>query len=221
MMQKRSLVLVVLLAAGTAGLFAQSKPAARPGLLPLRRPTPRRARGPPPPGPASGSAPSARRSRRAASPTSRSIPRDRRAGTWRRRPAACGRPRTAARRGRPIFDGEGSYSIGCVTLDPATRSPCGSAPARTTASAASAYGDGVYARDDGGKSWKNIGLKNVRAHRQDRRRTRGTPTSSTSRRRARCGRPGGDRGLYKTTDGGKTWKARPDGQREHRRRPTS
>ncbi len=47
----------------------------------------------------------------------------------------------------------------------------------------------------------------VRAHRQDRRSTRATRTSSTSRRRGRSGRPGGDRGLYKTTDGGKTWKA--------------
>ena len=49
--------------------------------------------------------------------------------------------------------------------------------------------------------------RELRAHRQDPRSTRATRTSSTSRRRARSSRPGGERGLYKTTDGGATWTA--------------
>jgi len=37
--------------------------------------------------------------------------------------------------------------------------------ARATASAAFPYGDGEYRSDDGGKSWKNLGLKKSGAHR--------------------------------------------------------
>ena len=47
--------------------------------------------------------------------------------------------------------------------------------------------------------------RDVRAHRQDRRSTRATRTSSGWPRRGRSSRKGGERGLYKTTDGGATW----------------
>jgi len=68
------------------------------------------------------------------------------------------------------------------------------------------YGDGVYKSTDGGKTWTNMGLKNsehigkilVDPHNSDVVfvAAQGPLWSS-----------GGDRGLYKTTDGGKTWKA--------------
>ena len=67
------------------------------------------------------------------------------------------------------------------------------------------YGDGVYKTIDGGKSWKNMGLK-------DSRQIGGIvidPRNSTVIFVAAEGSvwgPGGDRGLYKSTDGGKTWK---------------
>ncbi len=45
----------------------------------------------------------------------------------------------------PVFDGEGSYSIGCVTIDPQQpAASSGSAPARTTRQRSVGYGDGVY-----------------------------------------------------------------------------
>ena len=56
-----------------------------------------------------------------------------------------------------------------------------------------------------GRTW---GCRNSEHIAQDRRWTRATPTWSGSPRKARCSRAGGDRGLYKTTDGGQTWKHR-------------
>ena len=60
----------------------------------------------------------------------------------------------------PIFDNEGSYSIGCVTLDPNNASVVWVGTGENNNQRSVAYGDGVYKSEDGGKSWKNMGLKN-------------------------------------------------------------
>lgn len=60
----------------------------------------------------------------------------------------------------PIFDGEGSYSIGCVSLDPNNASTVWVGTGENNNQRSVAYGDGVYKSEDGGKSWKNMGLKN-------------------------------------------------------------
>jgi hypothetical protein len=60
----------------------------------------------------------------------------------------------------PIFDGQGSYSIGCVTLDPSNASSVWVGSGENNSQRSVAYGDGIYKSDDGGKSWKNMGLKN-------------------------------------------------------------
>ncbi len=88
----------------------------------------------------------------------------------------------------PVFDHEGSYSIGCVTIDPNDPFVVWVGTARTTASAAVDYGDGVYRSDDGGGSWKNMGLEDLRAHRPIVDRSRAIRTSFTSPRRGRSGR---------------------------------
>ncbi len=66
------------------------------------------------------------------------------------------------------------------------------------------YGDGIYRSDDGGKTWKNLGLKKS----EHIARIAIDPRDSKVVYVAAQGplwSAGGDRGLYKTTDGGKTW----------------
>ena len=88
----------------------------------------------------------------------------------------------------PVFDGEGSYSIGCVAIDPTNPNVVWVGTGENNSQRSVGYGDGVYKSEDGGKSWKNVGLKGsehigkIVVHPKDR-------TSSTWRRRARSGRP--------------------------------
>jgi len=99
-----------------------------------------------------------------------------------------------------IFDGEGSYSIGCVTSTRTIPSRSGSAAGRTTPRGSVAYGDGVY------KSATAQELEKCRAqaieHVARRRRPRATRRWSTVAAQGPLWAAGGDRGLYKTTDGG-------------------
>ena len=59
-----------------------------------------------------------------------------------------------------VFEGEGSYSIGCITIDPSNRHTIWVGSGENNNQRSVAYGDGVYRSDDGGESWKNMGLKN-------------------------------------------------------------
>jgi len=105
----------------------------------------------------------------------------------------------------PVFDGEGAYSIGCVRIDPSNTNVVWVGTGENNNQRSVAYGDGVYKSEDGGKSWKNTGLKNsehIGMFAID-------PKNSDIVYVAAYGplwSPGGDRGIYKTTDGGKTWK---------------
>ena len=104
----------------------------------------------------------------------------------------------------PIFDGQGSYSIGCVTLDPNNPSVVWVGTGENNNQRSVAYGDGVYKSNDDGKSWENVGLKNS----EHIGKIIVDPRNSNVVYVAAIGplwSEGGDRGLYKTTDGGKTW----------------
>jgi photosystem II stability/assembly factor-like uncharacterized protein len=103
-----------------------------------------------------------------------------------------------------IFDNYGSYSIGCVTIDPNNHNTIWVGTGENNSQRAVSYGDGLYKSEDGGKSFKNVGLKNsehiakVIVH----------PSNSNIVYVAAQGplwKDGGDRGLYKTTNGGKDW----------------
>ena len=59
----------------------------------------------------------------------------------------------------PIFDDQPSYSIGCVTLDPTNPNTVWIGTGENLGGRHFGYGDGVYKSEDGGKSWKNMGLK--------------------------------------------------------------
>ena len=105
----------------------------------------------------------------------------------------------------PVFDREGSYSIGCIVLDPKNPLTVWVGTGENNSQRSVSYGNGVYRSDDGGKTWKNVGLKTS----EHVGRIAIDPKDSNIVYVAAQGPlwgPGGERGLYKTTDGGKTWK---------------
>lgn len=104
----------------------------------------------------------------------------------------------------PVMDREGSYSIGWVTLDPKNPNVVWVGTGERNSQRSVAYGDGVYKSEDAGHSWKNVGLKES----EHIGRIVIDPENSDVVYVAAQGplwSSGGDRGLYKTTDGGKTW----------------
>src|SRR5262245_38909727 len=104
----------------------------------------------------------------------------------------------------PVFDNEGSYSIGCVALDPKNPSVVWVGTGENNSQRSVGYGDGVYKSTDGGKTWANVGLKNSEHIGKILIDPRASDTVYVAAQGPLWG-PGVDRGLYKTTDGGKTW----------------
>ena len=105
---------------------------------------------------------------------------------------------------KPIFDRQSCYSIGCLALDPNDRFTIWIGTGENNSQRSVGYGDGLYKSTDGGASFKKVGLENsehigkIVVH----------PDDSNTVFVAAQGplwKEGGDRGLYKTTDGGKTW----------------
>jgi photosystem II stability/assembly factor-like uncharacterized protein len=104
----------------------------------------------------------------------------------------------------PIFDDEGSYAIGSVTLDPNNPHVVWVGTGENNSQRSVAFGDGVYKSLDGGQNWTNVGLEDS-AHIG---MITIDPRDSDVVFVAAMGplwNSGGDRGLYKTTDGGETW----------------
>ncbi len=104
----------------------------------------------------------------------------------------------------PIFDNYGVYAIGAITMDPNNPFVVWAGTGENNHQRALGYGNGVYKTDDGGKSWKNMGLKNSRQIGEILIDPRNSNIVYVAAEGSAWG-PGGDRGLYKTTDGGKTW----------------
>ena len=105
----------------------------------------------------------------------------------------------------PVFDNYGSYSIGCLAMDPNNHNVVWAGTGENNHQRALGYGDGVYKSENGGKSWKNVGLKDSRQIGMIVIDPRCSNTVFVAAEGSTWG-PGGDRGLYKTTDGGKEWK---------------
>lgn len=104
----------------------------------------------------------------------------------------------------PIFDSQASYSIGCITLAPSNSNTVWVGTGENNNQRSVAYGDGVYKSLDGGKTFKNMGLKTsehigkIIVH----------PTNENIIWVAAYGpvwSKGGERGVYKSIDGGETW----------------
>ena len=104
----------------------------------------------------------------------------------------------------PVFDNYGSFSIGWITIDPKNPSIVWVGTGENNSQRAAAYGDGVYKSEDGGRTFRNVGLKTS----EHIGRIVVDPRDSNVVYVAAQGplwKGGGERGLYKTTDGGKTW----------------
>ena len=104
----------------------------------------------------------------------------------------------------PIFDGQASYSIGCITLDPRNPEVVWVGTGENVSGRHVGYGDGVYKSLNGGTTWTNTGLKKS----EHIARILVDPRDSNVVYVAAEGplwSSGGERGLFKSMDGGKTW----------------
>ena len=107
---------------------------------------------------------------------------------------------------KPVFDNYGSYSIGYIAIDPKNPSIVWVGTGENNNQRSVSYGDGVYKSEDGGRTFHNVGLKLT----EHIARIVVDPRDSNVVYVAAPGplwKGGGERGLYKTTDGGKTWSA--------------
>ena len=106
----------------------------------------------------------------------------------------------------PIFDKQAVLSIGAVAIAPSDSDVLWVGSGEANDRNSSEWGDGVYRSTDGGSIWSNVGLKESRAI----ARIVVHPTKPEVAYAAAMGnlwKDGGERGLFKTTDGGKTWKS--------------
>src|SRR5262249_40372097 len=106
---------------------------------------------------------------------------------------------------KPVFDAETSFSIGCVTVDPNNSLVVWVGSGENNSQRSVSYGDGVYKSVDGGATWQNVGLKaseHIGKIVVDPRDSQVVYVAA----QGPLWSPGGDRGLYKTTDGGRSWK---------------
>lgn len=105
----------------------------------------------------------------------------------------------------PIFDSQSVYSTGDVTIDPSNSDIIWVGTGENNGGRHISFGDGIYKSLDGGKTWKNMGLKeserisDIIIHPQD-------SNTVWAAVQGPLWTSGGERGLYKTTDGGETWK---------------
>jgi photosystem II stability/assembly factor-like uncharacterized protein len=104
----------------------------------------------------------------------------------------------------PVFDNYGAYSIGVVFMDPNNSNVIWVGTGENNHQRVLGYGNGVYKSLDGGKSFKNMGLPDSRQIGGIVIDPRNSDVVFVAAEGSVWG-PGGDRGLYKTKDGGKTW----------------
>jgi len=105
---------------------------------------------------------------------------------------------------KPVFDKQPVQSIGAVTIDPKNPKVIWVGTGESWTRNSVSVGDGVYKSVDGGDNWTNLGLK-------DSERIAKILVDPTSTDTVYVCTPGklwsdsDERGVYKTTDGGKTW----------------
>ena len=105
----------------------------------------------------------------------------------------------------PIFDDQPVYSIGDVTIAPSNSNIIWVGTGENNGGRHISFGDGVYKSVDGGQTWKNMGLSKSE-HVSDIIIHPINPDIVWVSAQGPLWSGGGERGLYKTTDGGETWK---------------
>ena len=104
----------------------------------------------------------------------------------------------------PVFDDYPSYSTGAVAVDPNDSKVIWLGTGENTSQRSVGWGDGVYKSLNGGRTWANMGLRTS----EHVGKIAIDPRDSDVVYVAAMGglwAPGGERGLFKTTDGGATW----------------
>jgi photosystem II stability/assembly factor-like uncharacterized protein len=104
----------------------------------------------------------------------------------------------------PVFDKQPAQSIGAVTLDPRNPETVWVGTGESWTRNSVSVGDGVYKTTDGGQTWTNMGLKETERINRilvDPRNSNVVYVCAPGKLWA----DSADRGLYKTTDGGKSW----------------
>ncbi len=104
----------------------------------------------------------------------------------------------------PVFDGEGTSAIGSIAVANSNHNIVYVGTGEACIRGNISHGDGVYRTLDGGKTWKNVGLKDSRAI----GKVIVNPNNPDIAFVAALGHPYGpntERGIFRTTDGGKTW----------------
>ena len=105
---------------------------------------------------------------------------------------------------QPVFDKQPVYSIGCVTLDPTNPNIVWVGTGENVSGRHVGWGDGVYRSLNGGRTWQCMGL----ADSQHIGEILVDPRDGNTLFVAAEGplwSAGGERGVYKTSDGGVTW----------------
>jgi photosystem II stability/assembly factor-like uncharacterized protein len=105
---------------------------------------------------------------------------------------------------KPVFDKQPVQSIGAVTIDPKNPKVIWIGTGESWTRNSVSIGDGVYKSTDGGDNWTNMGLKES----ERIAKILIDPTSTDTVYVCAPGKLWSDsdeRGVYKTTDGGKTW----------------
>jgi len=105
---------------------------------------------------------------------------------------------------KPIFDDQASYSIGCLALDPSHPEIVWAGTGENVGGRHVGFGDGVYRSPDGGDSWENVGLRDsehIGKILVDPRDSNVVVVAS----QGPLWSPGGERGLFRTTDAGGHW----------------
>eukprot|EP01093_Parvamoeba_rugata_P009876 TRINITY_DN270_c0_g1_i2.p1 TRINITY_DN270_c0_g1~~TRINITY_DN270_c0_g1_i2.p1 ORF type:complete len:1086 (+),score=313.21 TRINITY_DN270_c0_g1_i2:17496-20753(+) len=105
----------------------------------------------------------------------------------------------------PIFDKQAVYSIGDVTIAPSNSNIIWVGTGENNGGRHISFGDGVYKSVDGGQTWNNMGLEKSE-HISDIIIHPTNPDIVWVSAQGPLWSGGGERGLYKTTDGGDTWK---------------
>src|SRR5450830_551126 len=106
----------------------------------------------------------------------------------------------------PIFDNGGSFTLCCVVIDPKNSNVIWLGTGENASQRSAHFGDGIYKSTDAGATWNRMGL----AASEHIGQILIDPRNSNVVYVAAQGplwSAGGERGLYKTTDGGATWKA--------------
>lgn len=105
---------------------------------------------------------------------------------------------------KPIFEREGTLSIGDIALAPSNPEVVWVGTGESNVRNSVSFGDGVYKSTDGGKTWLHMGLKEsehvsaIAIHPQN-------PDIVYVGALGHAFGPNDERGVFMTTDGGKTW----------------